>query len=210
MISIPLKKILSSISFFIALATLPACNQSAKVSTEGLTSSEKKAVIYVENHLERSQELQDYQICEAPIPLAAYPDRFKAIRDAIYKAQLDRENAIKRGIPAEIFNSKLEACQKQLVDIIADYDSNDSKQLIVLAHIKNKSGAVWSLIAAFDSSTGAPAVWTPVTTPVVNTAIILLNARENRIVTDGLLCPEWASLNSATEIDRFIIGSNPL
>ncbi|MCH5175867.1 MAG: hypothetical protein J1F40_08265 [Prevotellaceae bacterium] len=198
----------------LALAALTLASCTGGAPTEG--GAEALALYHVKSSLGRTAEVIDHQTLTAHLPPAVKADAFKGYRDAVNKARLDYSTSQVRGIQMGMDKAlaTIETCQTDIAAITRTMAQNDTTtHLIILATLKEKSGATSHLIAAFSPSTLEPELWLPVTTPVQNNAALIANAQHGTLLTPAAMTASQNLDSLATTVDdpvvQFILRSNP-
>lgn len=165
-----------------------SCGSNKEVNDENLTPIQKQAVTYVKKHLEKGDKLESYQVVEEPLPPAILEQPFLSLRNDVFKAGLDYQSCKTRSLEAgmEMAEQKIETARQEIISTEALLTKNigDKNSLIVLAKIKTRKsidGQPQSLIVVFDPETMKATEWIPVTTPVQNTAALIVCAKENTL-----------------------------
>lgn len=195
------------VTITIALLSITACKPAR--DNRGLSENRITALDLVESSLDSGDELVSWNFFEQPLPLWIDTDKYKSVRDAVNKAQLDYRNCEKRGIAAgqRQAMAKLEACQEIINEATQANAEKTSSSLIVIAKIKRRNSLEYNLIVAFNPETMKPEQWLPVTTPVRNNAIMFMNAVNGDLPAYGLSYPDNYSTD---ELSSLVIESNPL
>lgn len=178
-------------------------------------TQEGKAVKFVKKQLKKNGKLLDYQIVNGQLPAEVMADEFKAYRDAVFKARLDYRACEVRGLKAAMEQNiaKIEKCQELVKEKAEELTKAqaDSEHLIVLATVeeKGRAGKFQShLIAVFHPETLELEKWLPITTPVKNNAIMIVNA-QNGTLLNADEDPESLTGKTEDPVVQFILRSNP-
>ena len=206
-----MKNLLLILGILIAIG-MTSCSSNA---TPDDNTQEGKAVKLVKKQLKKNEKLIGYQVVNGQLPIEVMADEFKAYRDAVYKARLDYRACEVRGLKAAMEQNvaKIEKCQelvKEKADELAKEQADD-KHVIVLATVEEKGRAgkfLSHLIVAFHPETLKQEMWLPITTPVKNNAIMIVNA-QNGTLLDADEDPENLISKTEDPVVRFILKSTP-
>ena len=208
-----MKKLLFCLVVLLA-ASMTSCSSN---SAPNDNTAEGKAVKFVKKQLKKNGKLLDYQIVNGQLPVEIMADEFKAYRDAVFKARLDYRACQVRGLKAAMEQNiaKIQSCQELVKDKVAVLSKAqaDSEYVIMLATVEEKGRAgkfQCHLIAAFNPETLELEKWLPITTPVKNNAIMIVNALNNSLLeADDNQDMDSLAAKTTDPVVQFILKSTP-
>lgn len=140
--------------------------------------------------LNRKAKIKECKVLTAPLPIAVLnPDAFKSHRDAVYKASLDYNSCKVRGIQMGMDKAlaTIAECQTQIEKRASELQAAAAlKDYIIALATVEENNSLSAIIAAFDPETKEMVEWEILTTPIQNTAALIINAAHGSLEQYGL------------------------